>query len=309
MKKLLLIAVNTVLIPLYASVYLLAFALAWLPLFPCRVGVKNLRTHLDYGFLSSRFAIASVFFHYFLYLVEAAIIWPLGLTTFKNVPETTEFLRSMQTKYRLKEKNLGFALLGGHFGNIEALGQGMNTIFEDQLDRRIVALAQPAHFSIITKLTRWYRTRRRIRTEFTSAKFLIPSMKRLANSGISMALLIDQKPRRDGIFIDFFGTPSAFPWRGVELLLAEGCPALHFTMRRIIPGFFEILFSEGKNVHLKEYDGCVKPSREIRHFPPGASAATSTVIEAFVIWFEGVVKKYPLQWCWDYKKWSRKLPD
>ena len=120
-----------------------------------------------------------------------------------------------------------------------------------------------------------------------------------AKTGYGLALLIDQKPAKDGLFVKFFQHKAAFPSRGVGIGVDAGMAFVHVTARRVSLGKFEMIFEEGWNGHLA--GNFLKTPDS-----PDLLFSTSQIVLSYAEWLEGVVRAYPGQWFWDYRKWSRK---
>jgi lauroyl/myristoyl acyltransferase len=314
MRLALLIAVNLVLVPFYFALYCVALLVTCLPIFPSRVGLENLRHRLGSGAIKAHFQLAAVFLNYIFYLVETLIIWPLGLTCLKNEAPMAQFVRRICTKYRVQER-VGLMFLTGHFGNMESLGKDVGQLLQREFGGGVCALAQPSHSKLITKLLSWYRKRRGLPTLMTDSHDLFPTIERTARERTSIAVLADQKPRRNGLFVTFFGSPAAFPHRGVELGVKLEMPFVYMMARRVIPGYFEPLYAEGINSHLPAFSSespvpgnCEVRSAAVVKTEHGSSPSlcAETVLSGYVGWLEELIRHNPLQWFWDYKKWSRK---
>jgi KDO2-lipid IV(A) lauroyltransferase len=314
MRLALLVGVNLILTPLYLSLYCIALLVTCLPIFPSRVGLENLRNRLGSGFFKAHFQLAQVFLNYIFYLIETLVIWPLGLTCLRNEGRMTDFIRQIFTKYKT-ESGGGVMFLSGHFGNIESIGQVVSSLLQSEFHRGLYALAQPSRSRLITAILSWYRNRRGLPTLMTGGATLFPAIEKAVKEGAAIAILADQKPRRNGLFVTFFGTPAAFPYRGIELGVRLEAPFIYMMARRIVPGYFEPLFAEGINSHLASFSSTdpVPGNSAVRLAPvlqvegkTRASQHTETVLAGYVGWLEDLVRKDPLQWFWDYKKWSRR---
>jgi lauroyl/myristoyl acyltransferase len=304
----LLILVNVALLPVYALGFLLAFVLTFLPIFPARVARQNIRERLKLGFAHTHFLTAKTFFHYFLYLIEIVVVWPLGLTQLANEAETRAWVREKIQKYRLRETGRGFVFLAPHFGSIEVVGQGIASMLQQDLGKGVVALAQPSRAPGATFLAAWYRKRRGIETVLTSSKELLRTLAEVGLSGHTIGLLVDQKPRRGGVFIPFFGAPAAFPHRGLGVMVESGVPVLFVAAVRIFPGYFRYVYADASNFHLSKTDQSSMVLHENVCVPMAVNPVTVSLLVEFAQWLEMEIAKNPSQWCWDYRKWSRKMP-
>ena len=160
-------------------------------------------------------------------------------------------------------------------------------------------LAKPSRFKWANKLLELVRDKRGFLVLWTGRAGFQQDLLNTAKSGYGLALLIDQKPPRDGVFVRFFEDKAAFPSRGIGIGIDAGMAFVHVTARRLSLGKFEMIFEEGWNGHLL---GAGKPPDEL----PTTAFSTTQIISGYAIWLEGVVRAAPGQWFWDYKKWSRK---
>lgn len=314
-RKPLLVGVLLLLTPLHAIVGLFAFVLTWLPIFPTRTGLTNLRCRLGLGWLKSRGVLSVVYFNYYLYALEVFVLWPLGLETMEREDELLRFMLALREKYDMPSHR-GFIVLGAHFSNIESAGAALCRVFQKGGMGEHVILAKPSALKLITAFFQFYRGRRGIRLLWTDRKDLLRSLLNHARAGDSLCFLVDQKPSSGGIFVKFFNEWAAFPYAGPDVGLRFECPVMHVTARRILPGWFRLEFAEGENSRLRiarplppdvQRTGTQYECREVyaQHLSE-KELRMAPVLSAFAGWLEVVVRSAPSQWFWDYRKWSRK---
>jgi lauroyl/myristoyl acyltransferase len=312
MKFLGLILLNVLLFPVYAILIFLSLFVAIFPIFPTQIGAQNARERLGLNWFVSRLFIAGVFLNYAFYFVEAFLIWPLGMTVVTQKKQFEEFLIGIKTRYG-KNTETGFLFVGAHYGNIEIGGQAVAQVLEEKFQSRCYFLAKPARFNFLTSFLEKYRSSRGIHHMWTDRKDLLKAMIAASRSGKSLAFLIDQKPAKGGLFVKFFGKFSAFPVAGLDVGIRAGMPVVHITAQRVFPGYARLIFAEGDNKHLTSTNnetlvsGNSSVSRN-EYFDAQLSEKERRVAEimsAYVGWLEGVIRSHPLQWAWDYKKWSR----
>lgn len=309
MKFLALILVNILLSPLYAVFWLTALLVTFLPIFPSKVGLKNLRERLQTSRLRAHVILTNVFFGYVIYFFEAAVLFPLGLCSVENENESTAVFSALKEKFHPNAK-VGFACLGAHFSNIEEAGGNVARSLAEVSDSRFVCLAKPGAISLVTKFFDWYRGLHKIDVLWTNRKDLVRAMLLTAKQGNSIGYLIDQKPAGRGIFIEFFGKFCAFPFAGLEVALKAKMPVVHVTFQRIFPGRFRCIIEEGFQPHLGESCDETSP-RFARYLKEGITSSeipTAQIMACYVRWLEETIRRAPAQWAWDYKKWSRNPP-
>ena len=276
------IILNIVLLPIYGCGFLLAAICASLPIFPTRVAHQNFKNKFRCSFLIAWLHTIFLYLNYFFTACEYLVFLPLGVVKAKNTSDYNEFLASYC-------KENGMLFISAHVSNIEAAavftGKGL-----EKINKYVVSLAKPSSSRLLTKLIFSFRKHLNVRTILNNKKNLFQEMSSQLKSGHGLALILDQKPTRGGVFVPFFGEPAAFPFHGINILLRFQ-PAIAFVcLRRFIPGYFFIEFKLFDKM-IKNKDGVIG------------------LLQDYSYWLEAVIRKSPHQWCWDYKKWSRKPPE
>lgn len=278
---------NIVLSPLYLILFIFTTLLAVTPLFPARVARTNLRQRIGTGAVRTLLGTSAVLFHYVLILLEDFLFWPLGALVIRDNPSVhTELSDASQHAHGNRK---GVVVLSAHFGNIEVSADSAALALNNHISssRPIIALAKPSRVALATQILNWYRKRRCIEVIFTNRKDLVRAMMQSLKQGRALALLVDQKPAHAGYFVDFFGVPAAFPEGGLEVALRSGAEFVCLSSRRLWPGYYTFEGSWLRN--------------EIHAQDP-----LNALLNSYARWLESVVLKSPWQWCWDYKKWSRR---
>ncbi|MEY2987220.1 MAG: hypothetical protein RJB13_741 [Pseudomonadota bacterium] len=277
---------NLALSPVYLVVIITTTILAVSHIFPARVSRTNLRRQKNAGTVSAVIGTSAVLTHYFLILIEDFVFWPLGGLIIKTNSEVKKEIMNASTF--AADSQRGLAVLSAHFGNIEVSADSvmMTAIRHVHPNSPLIALAKPSRSQLATSFLAWYRRRRGLEIIQTNRKDLVRTMIQGFKHKRAIALLVDQKPARLGLFIEFFGTPAAFPEGGIEVAVRSQAEIVCFTSRRIFPGIYTY---EGR--WLKDELKSTEPVKKI--------------LEAYAAWLESVIHKSPWQWCWDYKKWSR----
>ena len=277
---------NLALIPVYLLVFSLTTLLAISHVFPARVSRANLRKQKNAGATTAVLGTSAVLAHYFLILIENVVFWPLGgLIIKKNHGVKNDLANASNFA---ADSQRGMAVLSAHFGNIEVTADCvyLTAVRHAHRDSRVIALAKPSKSRLATSFLTWCRRIRGLDIIQTNRKDLVRAMILGFKQRRVVALLIDQKPARSGIFVNFLGTPAAFPEGGVEIALRSQAEFVCIASRRLFPGIYTY---EGR--WLKEEIQSNEPVRAI--------------MESYAAWLESLISKSPWQWCWDYKKWSR----
>jgi lauroyl/myristoyl acyltransferase len=311
-----LILINSLFSPLYIFLYLFSLFLTFIPIFPTKTAKKNLKDHLNLSGMQANFFISKLFLNYFFYLIEAFILAPLHLTHWTDVtPSDTAYTLSEIKKIYSQSKNLGFVYLLPHMANIEMYTLSVISSLKKIKEKDIYALAKPTKFSLFNKFLLRYREREGMKIIWTD-KNLLSNMRQVIKKGSSIAMLVDQKPKTGGAFIKFFNDYSVFPTSGLRFCMSQNMIVLYLSGRRILPGWLAVKTQCGKNVHLTaNSESHVQgidtsnlnsaPIWQFEQFSERDKPATEEM-SYFTKWIEKEIRKTPTQWCWDYRKWSRK---
>lgn len=320
--------VTLALLPVYAFFLLLCLLLAALPLNPTRVSWQNLRVRFGAGPLQAYLISTGVWMNYAFYVIELIVLWPLGALVETNHEEYMRFMGLVAKSYGLRDSGQGFLFIGGHFSAIEQAGGTMNAFLRGHHIGEVNVLAKPARARVLTAVLDGYRKWRRFSVIWTrSAAQVRADMKKALADGNSIALVNDQKARKGGVFVQFFGAFASFPFRGIDLVKEHPVACVANNARRLLPGVFRMEYALMPNPHLavKDPDALsqIKDSLTFRPAPlweaPAASEGSSSpgetadphvtlILSHYAGWLEAVVRKSPYQWCWDYRKWSRPPP-
>ena len=278
---------NFLLVPGYIVLFCLTTVLALTPIFPARIARANLRKLTGAHALKATMGTSLVLFHYILVVLEDFIFWPMGGMLIRDNPSVHE--EAEKASQAAHSQNQGLVILSAHFGNIEVSADSLRLLFTKHItpSAPLIALAKPSKHAWATRLLAWYRQARRIEVILTNRKDLVRAMLQALKQGRALALLVDQKPAKAGLFVNFFGQPAAFPEGGVELAMRTNSEFFCFSSRRLWPGVYTF---EGKWLH----------NEKTTANPPSA------LLQAYANWLENTIKKSFWQWCWDYNKWSRK---
>lgn len=318
-KFIILLLLNILLIPIYFSFLGVSFILSFLPIFPSQTAKQNLKQQLNITGFKANLLITQVYMNYFYYVIEAVLFDFLRINCceFSEDFNFIAFYSELAKKYpALNEKGIVYLL--SHMANVEMYSLPVTQEVIRGNHNMLYALAQPSKFPWINRLLSWYRLRPGMGILWTD-KSLFSRMERLIQSGnASFCLLVDQKPKSGGLFIQFFNDFAAFPTSGVRMCMNQGMVIAYAAAYRVFPGYIKLKMQSGKNTHLTKNDMSfyqqVYASDE--HLQPASllnkqeikEREMNTAIEMsyFAKWIEAEIKKHPNQWCWDYRKWSRK---
>ena len=179
------------------------------------------------------------------------------------------------------ERGKGVLILGAHFGNYDLMALYASTLF-----------AYPV--SVITKTLKnaklnglWWEMRRKGGViEVPALNAYRPCLRALRKNGLVGFMLDQNRPKEQGVFVDFFGK-SASTTPGLAFMSAQsGAPVIPAFMRRTPDGR-----------HVLEVLPAIEP-------PPDREAETLlAATAAYTKIIEKQVRRYPSNWLWLHKRW------
>ncbi|MDD3117702.1 MAG: hypothetical protein PHQ27_00860 [Victivallales bacterium] len=210
---------------------------------------------------------------------------------FANAPERVEkhVVIHDEARRRIAEhvkRGERIIFVSPHLGNWEATGLKMS--LSSGLDFAVVV--RPQRNPFINRLIR--RSRQSCGGEVIDAKGAVKKMLRAVRNGKSMATLIDQNTRvRDGgVFVDFFGLPVP----------SSRAPALFARL----PG---VQVYVGGGIHTP--DGKITTFLNALPRPAAEYESETAMIQDLMRLTEAVIRRYPEQYLWLYKRFQYIPPD
>ena len=318
LKLSLIIFFNILFLPIYICALILCFIFTFIPLYPVISTNKNLRYRLNLIGFKNRIFMTKVFMNYMLYLIEMIFFDSIRLsiaTCPKNF-NLVDFLTKTKDFYSDKIPQ-GFTFLAGHVANIESHNLPIIEAYKKLNQGKVIGLAKPSRSPLINKIFVLHRVKKGVGMLWTN-KDIFENMNKAIDNGDSLCLISDQKPKKNGTFISFFGRYAAFPTKGMEFCAEKKSIFIYAFAHRIIPGWSEVTFERAKNLHLIQttiennlsqdlYQNNILPADiyKSKIKKDVEDKAIDIEMSYFVKWLEENIKKHPAQWCWDYRKWSR----
>ena len=182
---------------------------------------------------------------------------------------------------RGENKKNNFIGLTAHLNNWELLGA-----YLAQIDYPLCVIAKPIHNQMVDTLLN--KIRNKLGYEVFYSGDPLKEMIRKSRDGKILSFLADQDARRDGIFIDFFGTPaSTFVGPAVFMKLLD-LPLLNIFIVR------QDIFKHKILV------------KDILYFPQDKDKeeAIKEITEKHTKILEEVIREYPEQYFWFHKRWK-----
>ncbi len=150
-------------------------------------------------------------------------------------------------------------------------------------------LAKPTPSPLLTHLMTDIRTKMGVHVLLNDSKTLIRDMVEVLKKGDSLGFVMDQKPDHRGVSVDFFRHQTEFVTGPARLAVKFGNPVVSiFCVREDVWRYrliFRKLLSPNHNLHDE-----------------------AEVTNLFAREIERVIKLYPDQWTWSYKRWTFSSP-
>jgi len=182
---------------------------------------------------------------------------------------------------RGNDKKGNFIVLTAHLNNWELSGA-----YFAQIGYSLCVIAKPIHNQNVDTLLN--NTRRRLGYEVFLSDGSLKEIIRKAKEGKIICFLADQDARRDGVFVDFFGTPaSTFEGPAVFMKMLD-LPLINIFIVR-------------ENIY--KHKIIVK---DIMYFPKDKDKdeAIKEITQRHTKILEEVIKEYPDQYFWFHKRWK-----
>ena len=175
----------------------------------------------------------------------------------------------------------GQILITGHVGCWELVGAWAARLSQNSFH----ALAKPARNKALTEVLDQLRVRMGIRVLWTGQKTIQRQMLRALAAGDWLGFVMDQKPvGRVGPSVDFFGNQAEFVAGPAQMAIRGGLPVIAVFCLRLGPMHFRLL---------------------CREVAPAGHGITDRdeMTRLMAAEIEDVIRCYPEQWCWNYKRW------
>ncbi len=152
--------------------------------------------------------------------------------------------------------------------------------------RRVLVLAKPARLPSLTRALTSLRERLGVRVLTTESALVLRDALRALRTGEALGLVADQRPDGDrGPGVGFFGVPTAFVGGPAALSIRTGAAIISVFCMREGPFRYRLICRELAPANHEETD---------------LVALTQRMADEI----ERVIRIYPEQWTWMYRRWS-----
>ncbi|WP_176736288.1 lysophospholipid acyltransferase family protein [Oligoflexus tunisiensis] len=205
----------------------------------------------------------------------------------KEDPVQVEGLEELaRTTHELMAAGKGLIIVTAHLGNWEFVAR----YTAKASGRRFNALAKPSKLPELTRILDDLRQRMNTAVLWTDSKNLLKDMLKILKAGECLGFVMDQKPEgRVGPRVQFFEQPTEFVSGPAKLSIRLGSPILAvFCMR----------------TGLLQYRIMQKLIVPADHGLTDEIELTQKMATSI----ETVIRLYPEQWLWNYKRWRPSVP-
>jgi len=223
----------------------------------------------------------SVFRHMGYNVVEFCRIPLLGSDTFEKFVT----VKGLDGARAALKRGKGVLFISAHLGNWELLGP-----LAALLDLSPSLVIRPIEMPEIDDIVEAYRQYHGVGI-IEKKRAALPIMRRLAR-GECVGLLVDQRPHREAVVLDFMGHPASVTTVPAEIALRSGAAVIPAFAVRDRPGHIEMVFE--KEIELAR-----------------TGNLESDIVEntrRFQEAIERYVRRYPEQWLWPHSRWKPPKP-
>ncbi|MDD9950695.1 MAG: lysophospholipid acyltransferase family protein [Zetaproteobacteria bacterium] len=183
---------------------------------------------------------------------------------------------------RLEAADKGGIIVTAHLGSWDLVGAAVSAVSRSQL----VAVAKPTKRRFLQQLLEELRQRMGMEVIWThNSRHTLKQMALTLKRQQWLGFVMDQKPLlRSGPAVDFFATPTSFVSGPATMAIKFQAPVLAVFCVRTGPQSYRLL------------------QREILPANHGVDDPEH-LTQRFAHTIEEMIRLYPEQWCWDYKRW------
>lgn len=184
-----------------------------------------------------------------------------------------------------KIQNKSIVFITGHLGSWELTAKytAMATSFKGDF----YVLAKPSKYPPITNYLDKCRRKIGAKVLWTNHKTINRQMLKILKNNGALGFVMDQKPfARRGVIVDFFNLKTEFVQGPAAMAIKTQSRVISIFCVRISSWHYKLIFKE---IQMPDDNNIEKLTQLMAHQ------------------IESVIKSYPEQWCWNYKRWRDEL--
>jgi len=180
------------------------------------------------------------------------------------------------------DKGNGLIIVTAHIGSWELLSKVSGECLRP---RKLTVLAKPARQKFVTILLDRLRAKSGIGVLWLGSKSLMKDMLKTLSAKDALGFVMDQKPQgRVGTPVDFYGHRAEFVRGPAQIACKSSVPVVAAFCLRIAPMHYKVVFYDVLEGYSSDQEAIL----------------TKTLVQSM----EKIVRMYPEQWCWNYKRWK-----
>jgi len=183
------------------------------------------------------------------------------------------------------ERGKGVLFIGGHIGNWELMGP-LGSLLGLPLSLVIRPIDSPELDNLVESYRQSHGT-----GIIEKKRAALPIMRRLRR-GECIGLLVDQRPHRDAVIVDFMGHPASTTAVPAEIALSAGAAVIPAYTVRDRLGHVRLVF---------------EPEIELSRSDDFESDILDNT-QRFQNAIERIIRRHPDQWLWPHRRWKSPKP-
>jgi Kdo2-lipid IVA lauroyltransferase/acyltransferase len=194
-------------------------------------------------------------------------------------------VEGLDNAQRALAKKKGMLVLASHFSNWELMAVAVSAFIAPG-----VAIYRPLDNLFLDRLVRYIRSSTG-NIPVPKKRAMLQVIRCLGRNG-TVGVLIDQNVSwKEGIFVNFFGSPACTTDGFAQIALKTGAPVLPCFIVRKPDGRYRLIVGEEVSlIRTGDWDADVRANTQ-----------------QFTNIIENMIRKYPEQWLWLHQRWKTKM--
>lgn len=193
-------------------------------------------------------------------------------------------VEGLERSQKAMTKGKGLLIVGAHFGNWELMAVAVSLLIAPG-----VAVYRPLDNAFLERLVRYVRASTG-NIPVPKRRAMLQMFRSLGRNG-TVGVLIDQNVSwKEGIFVDFFGSPACTTDGLAQMALKSETPVMPAFMVRKPDGRYRLIIGEEINIiRTEDWEADIRANTQ-----------------QFTSIIEEMIRQYPEQWLWLHQRWKTK---
>ncbi len=212
---------------------------------------------------------------------QVQIFFDLAYLMYGSKKFKVDGLKELEENFKKVQSTTGQLVITGHIGSWDLVGYYSALASQ----KPFYALAKPTTaWKGVDRFLQWTRQKLHMQVLWNNSKVLKPMISALRR-GDTVGFVMDQKPLgRKGPLVDFFCVPTEFVAGPATLACQYGHGVLSIYCIRVDFAHYKII-------------------SKVLFKPEHGEKDLVSVTQTMASDIEQVIRQYPEQWCWNYKRW------